>query len=549
LDQAVGLHGEGRLAEAERLYVQLLAAEPNQLDARHMLGVLRAQQGRNLEALELIAPVTAAQPGNALAWANHGNVLNALGHYNPALESFDRALALQPQQAETWNNRGIALSRLGRLDAALESYDRALAVNPAFAMALNNRGLALQGLRRLDEALASYERALALAPQYPQAEANRADALQLLCRYDEAVAGYDRALALDPEYAGAWNNRGLALQNLKRLDAAMESFRRAAALTPLVPEPHLNQGLCHLLQQNFAAGWPLFEWRKQLADLREGRDYDVPLWTGAQDIAGKTLFVYIERGLGDAIQFYRYVALVQARGAQVIVSLNDPLLALMQNAMPQAAMIGLNQVPDRFDYHISMMSLPLALGGALGGVLPATDRYLAAEPARVSLWKDRLGDHGLRIGIAWQGNDTVMGAEGKSFPLAALAPIAKIPGVRLINLQKNAGAEQLDHLPTGMTVERYDFDEGRDAFLDSAAILENLDLVIACDTALAHLAGALGVPAWIGLKHVPEWRWFLDRADSPWYPSLRLFRQAAPGGWDSVFAAMEAELRGTVHQR
>jgi tetratricopeptide (TPR) repeat protein len=538
LDQAVALHGQGRLAEAERLYAQILAADPNQLDARHMLGVLRAQQGRNAEALELIAPVTAAQPGNALAWANHGNVLNALGRYDPALESFDRALALQPQQAEAWNNRGIALSRLGQLDAALESYDRALSVNPAFAMALNNRGLALQGLRRLDAALACYERALALAPQYPQAEANRADALQLLCRYDEAVTGYDRALALDPGYAGAWNNRGLALQNLKRLDAAMDSFRRAAALTPLVPEPHLNQGLCHLLQQDFAAGWPLFEWRKQMADLREGRDYDQPLWTGAQDIAGKTLFVYIERGLGDAIQFYRYAALAQTRGARVIVSLNDPLLALMQNAVPQVTMIGLNQVPEVFDYHISMMSLPLALGNPI----PATDRYLAAQPARVAQWKDRLGDHGLRIGIAWQGNDTVMGAEGKSFPLTALAPIAKIPGARLINLQKNAGAEQLDHLPVGMTVERYDFDEGHDAFLDSAAILENLDLVIACDTALAHLAGALGVPAWIGLKHVPEWRWFLDRADSPWYPSLRLFRQAAPGDWDSVFAAMTAEL-------
>jgi tetratricopeptide (TPR) repeat protein len=539
LNQAVALHGQGRLEEAEPFYQQILAAVPGHADACHMLGVLRAQQGRHAEALELIAPVVADHPDNALAQANLGNVLNALGRYGEALEHFNQALALQPHHAEAWNNRGIALQRLGRLDEALASYDRALAFNPGFALALNNRGIVLLAQRRHAEALACYERALALEPNYPEAEANRADVFQRLCRYDEAVAGYDRALALNPHYAGAWNNRGAALQHLGRLDEARDSFDRAMQLAPDVPEPRFSQGLLYLLQQDFARGWPLFEARKQIPGLGEARSFEQPLWSGAEDIAGKTLFIYIRRGLGDAIMFYRYAALAQSRGAHVILSVNDPLLPLLHSAAPAVPMIGLEQVPEYFDYHISLMSMPLALGVDIA----ATGRYLAAEQARVAQWRERIGDRGFRIAIAWQGDAVTMGAEGKSFPVSLLAKIAALPGVRLISLQKNAGAEQLDNLPPGMVVENFaGFDDGPGAFLDSAAIMENCDLVISCDTALAHLAGALSVPNWLALKYVPEWRWFLGRGDTPWYPQTRLFRQTAVGDWAGVFAAMEAEL-------
>jgi hypothetical protein len=306
-----------------------------------------------------------------------------------------------------------------------------------------------------------------------------------------------------------------------------------------MPEIRLNQGLLCLLQQDFAKGWPLFEARKALRDLGEARNFAQPLWTGAEDINGKTLFVYIRRGLGDAIHFYRYASLAQARGARVILSVNDPLLPLLESATPSVPMIGLGQVPEAFDYHISLMSLPLALGMDT----PDMGRYLAAEPARVAQWRECIGGEGFRIAVSWQGDALTMGAEGKSFPLAALAGIAAIPGVRLISLQRNAGTEQLGQLPPGMAVETFPgFDEGPGAFLDSAAIMENCDLVISCDTALAHLAGALGVPGWIALKHVPEWRWFLGRDDSPWYSSLRLFRQPANGDWAPVFRAMEGEL-------
>jgi len=472
-DQAVALHGQGRLDEAERLYRQVLAREPRHLDARHMLGVLRAYQNRNQEAYDLIAPVVAVDPGNALALANLGNVLLAL--------------------------------------------------------------------ERLEEGLAMFDRSLALNPDYPAAHLSRANLLQPLLRYHEAVASYDRFLRLVPDSAEAWSNRGLALQHMGRLEDALASFRRAEALDPVMAEAPLNRALCHLLMQDFANGLPLCEWRKQMPRPIEARVYPQPLWTGAENIRGKTLFAYIEQGLGDAMQYYSYARFALERGAHVILSVPTPLVTLFRRAIPAVELIGWNQVPTAFDFHIPLASIPLAVGMRVE-TIPAADHYLTAEPGRIGRWKEAIGARGFRIAIAWQGNNLVMGSEGKSFPVAALADIAALPGVRLIGLQKNAGSEQLDHLPDGMTVERYDFDNGPDAFLDSAAMMMACDMVISADTAPAHLAGALGVPTWVALKHVPDWRWFLDRDDSPWYPSLRLFRQPVLGDWASVFAAMKRAL-------
>lgn len=546
LEQAVHWHGQGRLAEAERLYRQLLAANPGFADARHMLGVLKAQQGHNNEAHDLLAPVVAANPCDPLALANFGNVLRALGRHDEALQKLDAAVALSPRDPQGWCNRGNVLQDMGRFEEALADYGRALSLRPDFLLALNNRGNSLVKLGRYTEALASYERALSLEPNFPEIQVHRADALQRLCRYEEAIASYDRALVLAPGLVDAWCNRGVALQQLGRLDEAGESFARAESLSPGLPEVRLNRGMLCLLQQDFAKGWPLFEARKDMPEPWDARSYAQPLWTGAEDLKDKILFTYVRCGLGDAIQFYRYAALAQARGARVILSVNDPLLPLLKSATPAVELIGSEQAPEAFDYHIPLMSLPLALGADT----PSMGRYLAAEPARVAAWRPRIGAHGYRIAVAWQGHATAVGAEGKSFPLASLARIGAIPGIRLISLQKNAGAEQLEKLPSGMTVESFTgFDDGPGAFLDSAAIMECCDLVISCDTGLAHLAGALDVPNWIALKFVPDWRWFLARGDTPWYPRTRLFRQKGVGDWDSVFGAMKAELTALLVRR
>jgi hypothetical protein len=438
-------------------------------------------------------------------------------------------------------DQAVALHGQGRLSEAEKLYRQVLSADPDNVIVLINLGHVLNGQRQFAPALAAYDRALALDSSHIFLHPVRGDVLQLLLRYEDALQSYNHFLGHAPDHAEAWNSRGLALQNLGRLEEALQSYRRAETLDPGLAAARLNRGLCHLLMQDFGVGLPLYEWRKRMPRPMEARIYPQPLWTGAEDIRGCVLFAYVEQGLGDTIQFYRFVSFALARGARVILSMPDRLVGLLINATPAVELTRSGQTPARFDFHIPLASIPLAVG-MRADTIPESGRYLRAEPDRVRRWKSRLGSHGFRIGIAWQGKEEMRGLEGKSFPVAALEPVANLPNIRLISLQKGGGAEQLDHLPAGMKVETYEFDEGPDAFLDTAAMMEVCDLVISADTAPAHLAGALGVPTWIALKHVPDWRWFLGRDDSPWYPSVRLFRQTATANWDSVFAAMAAEL-------
>jgi hypothetical protein len=381
-----------------------------------------------------------------------------------------------------------------------------------------------------------------LRPGHAGAIRSRADILQSLGRYTEALTAYDRLLMAAPNDPSLWNNRGISLRNLGRLAESSQSFERAMAVDPQMKAASFHIGLNHLLAGDFTRGLPLYELRKEMPEPVEAREFPQPLWTGQENLAGKQLFAYIEQGLGDTIQFYRFIRQVAARGATVTLSVYAPMMRLLRSVDPPCALIGWDEVPDRFDYHIPLMSLPLALGTTLG-TIPAPKRYLAAEPERVAHWRARIGGEGFRIGVAWRGNRSVFGAEGKEFPLQALIPLSRMPGVRLISLQKDPGP-----ILDGLKLEQFDgVDQGGDAFIDSAAIIENLHLVISADSAPAHLAGALGAPVWVALKHVPDWRWLLNREDSPWYPGMRLFRQKEPGDWESVFREIEDAL--TVRMR
>jgi tetratricopeptide (TPR) repeat protein len=501
--QALERHGQGDPAGAEQLYRQVLRLAPGHGDAAHMLAVACAQQGRRQEAATLFEQVVAANPRDLLALTNYANVLREMGQRQMSLDVLDQALAIDPWNAERWNSRVLLLQSLGRFEEAFDSVNRALGLQPGHAGALRNR----------------------------------ADILQSLGHYTDALAAYDRLLAAAPDDVSLWNNRGISLRNLGKLEASSESFGRAMTLDPHIKAAPFHIGLNHLLVGDFRRGLPLYELRKEMPQPVEARVYPQPLWTGQEDLSGKHLFVYIEQGLGDTIQFYRFIRQVQERGATVTLSVYGPMMRLLRGADPACALIGWGEVPDRFDYHIPLMSLPLALGTTLE-TLPAPGRYLAAEPERVGHWRARIGSDGFRVGVAWRGNRCVFGAEGKEFPPQALVQLSRLPGVRLISLQKDAGA-----VPDGLRLERFDdLDQGSDAFLDSAAIIENLDLVISADSAPAHLAGALGAPVWVALKHVPDWRWLLERDDSPWYPIMRLFRQKGVGDWESVFREMEDAL-------
>jgi tetratricopeptide (TPR) repeat protein len=537
--------------------------------------------GRFSEAVASFDRAIALEPRYVEAYAGRGIALRQLQRNDEALASFDRALVLRPASAELYNNRGNVLRHLQRLAEALASYERAIELQPRFAMAHNNRGLALQALRRYEEATASYQRALALQPDYADAHnnlgvlqyelgqpaaalaswrralelqphingvhGNISNALRDLERPAEALVESERGISEEPAAAVNYCDRANALFDLGRIAEALASYDRAVELDPGYALAHFNKGLCLLLTGEFAQGLELYEWRKRVRSDATPASSARP-WQGEEDVAGKTLFVHADQGLGDTIQFCRYARLAVQRGAQVVLAVQPQLRELLAGLGPKIRIVARGEQPDTSDFRCALMSLPLAFRTTLADI-PAGVPYLSAEPLRALRWRQRLGEGGFKVGIAWQGSRNRIDI-GRSVPLEMFARLAAIPGVRLVSLQKGVPQDELRaasaHLPVEILEE---FDEGPQAFLDSAAVMTHLDLILTCDTALAHLAGALGRPTWIVLKQVPDWRWLLDRRDCPWYPSVRLFRQSRRGDWGMPFGEIEAELTSLARVR
>jgi hypothetical protein len=402
------------------------------------------------------------------------------------------------------------------------------------------------------DAIASYEEAIARDPKLAASFNNRGNVLQELERFEDALESYEAAIAASPVLAEGWYNRGVVLLELKRPNDALSCHARAIALRPDYPEAHVARGFCKLAMGLFATGWRDFEnrWRvKTYSPLRAPTD--APAWS-AEDLRDRSILVCSERGFGDIVQFSRYVPLLAARGARVSFLVPEKLRRIF-SALPETVRV-MSTVTgeDRFDFHCAVMSLPRWLD-----VTPADSPlpipYLAVDAERAAQWKHRIGERGFKIGISWQGARWQGGFSitGRATPLPLFLVLSQIEGVRLISLQKGDGVEQLATLPAGMTVETLgeDFDAGPDAFVDTIAVMEHLDLIVTCDTSIAHVAGARGRPTWIALQYVPEWRWKLEGETTPWYPSARLFRQRARGDWSGVFAEMASELRTLVTAR
>jgi len=581
-DEALRAHRAGRLAQAAGLYRAILDRDPTHFGAAHMLGALFLQQGNAAGAERQLRRALQLDPYAAEALNHLGMALRSLDRLDEAVDAYDRAIALRPAYAEALGNRGNALRLAGETEAALESYNRAIQLKPGYADAYYNRGALLEEMDRPDDATAAYEMALALNPGFPQALNNLGNALRTVCRYEEALSAYDRAVSLMPDYAEALTNRGNVLRDLNRHDEALASHDRALALKPDLAEAFNNRGSAHHAMRRFAEakrdyrhalrlapqhvearaslaltqlllgeweeGWEHYELRfRRRHNAARRPDHKASEWMG-EDLAGKRLLLFGEQGFGDMIQFVRFVPLMRQRGAQVTVAVPRRLHRLLATVAGDADFVDRVTPEMNFDFQIALMSLPRVLGMGPDTVPHATP-YLVPDARRSEIWRARLGEGGFKVGIAWQGNPAGSVDHGRSIPLREYAPLGAIDGVRLISLQKNFGAEQLDRRPAGMIVETpgFSFDDDADAFIDTAAMMANLDLVVTSDTSIAHLAGALGRPVWIALQHVPDWRWLLDRADSPWYPTARLFRQARPGDWAGVMAQMAAALK-TVAQ-
>jgi tetratricopeptide (TPR) repeat protein len=531
-----------RPEEALASFDRAIALDPDLAEAHgNRCNALRDLK-RPEEALASIDRALALKPERAEFHNSRGNVLRDLERYEEALAVYDDALARKPDYAEAWSNRGNALRQLRRTDEAVTSIGRALELRPDMVEAHNNLGNTLKDMGRYDEALASYARALALRPGYAQAYNNRANLWFERGFPVEALADYDQAVRFDPRYAEAWSNRGNALADLGRHGEAMASYARALECRPDYPEAELNSALGALRLGDFESGWRRYEYRWRRGDgLKQQRHYPTPLWLGQVSPRGKTVHIYNEQGLGDTLQFCRYAKPLAELGARVVLEAQAPLLGLLASLEGPSLVIGRDDPKPDIDLHCPLLSLPLAFNTRLDDI-PDGVPYLRVDPGKTRAWAERLGaPAGPRVGLVWSGNPKHKKDHARSLALKDFAAFLPADaGFEYIALQKEARADDRATLAARPDI-RFLGDELKD-FSDTAALCELVDLVISVDTSVAHLAGALGRPLWILVQFNPDWRWLLGRADTPWYPSARLYRQHALGDWNATLAAARADL-------
>jgi tetratricopeptide (TPR) repeat protein len=539
IEQAVALHRQGRLDEAEKLYRRVLKADRGHFDALNLLGSIKTARGRPGEAHQLLKSALKINPRSADALTNLAMALNALGRSDEALAALGRALAVAPSHGDALNNRGIILLGLGRPAEALDAFDAMLALDSQHLQARINRGNALAALGRHEEALADYAAVLAMSPGHPIAHYNRGISLQTLGRETAAIAEYDRAVASLPTHIHSWVNRGLALAALGRYQEALSSYAQARALDPNYADVHFNASLSLLSLGDYRRGFAEYEWRWTRTGMVTRKEIRQPLWLGETSLAGKTILLHAEQGLGDTVLFTRFVPRV-AGAANVVLEVQPELRTLLDGIENVSIILSRGEPLPRHDVQCPLASLPLALKTE-AATIPAVVPYLRASDDRMARWRLRLEAMPRpRVALAWSGSVANTNDQRRSLSLAQIEPILSVPGVRFVSLQRDlreGDAERLAKDPRIVHVGGELSD-----FADTAAVLMFVDLVICVDTSVAHVAGALARPTFVLLQFQPDWRWMLDRDNSPWYPTLRLFRQPAPGDWASAIARLCAEL-------
>lgn len=610
LQQAVAHHQAGRLQEAESLYRTILQAVPGQPDANHNLGVLACQVGQHGAGLPFLKAALDANPSQGQYWLSYGEALLASGraeealktiqaaiqhgHDSPAAQSFrqravmatdsvnsangktlsqgeiDQLVALfnasrymemetqarllierYPDSGVAWKGLSTALQMQGK--DALSALQRAAQYLPADAEAHYNLGVALHEHGEFQGAVASCRRALKIQPNFAEAHNNLGNALRDLGQSAAALASYRQALKNKPDYAEAHNNLGVALQELGQLDRALASYRRALQIEPGYAEAQFNLALGLLLLGDYGAGLEFFEGRftagRREHSLSAGilsMLAGIPRW-GRQDLQGKTLLVWSEQGLGDSLMMLRYLPMLASlKPGRVVVYCERGMVEVMRTfrIVNEVILRGVDLGSRMFDYHCPMMSLPFIFQTRLDNI-PCQVPYLFVSDRMRDKWGRRLSPlAGIKVGLVWAGNKALGRDLLRSIPLQKFAPLRHIAGVSFVSLQKGDAAVQI----AGMGWPLHDWMDECEDLLDTAALVANLDLVISVDTSVAHLAGALGKPVWLLNRFESEWRWMLKRSDSPWYPTLRIFRQTALGDWGSVMERVASELAGQVEK-
>jgi len=538
-EQGVKRHRAGRYAEAEELYRRVLEARPDNPDVLHMLGVAIHQARQDPAAPELIQRAIALRPNFPQAYSSLGNLLRQRGDRRGAIAACRQAIALHPFFAEAYNNLGSALKDDGRVADAAKSYARAVELDGAYTPALYNLAVTLHELGEYEQAVGVHERAIAADPRAPAGYVNLGVTLYALGQFARAEELYRRALALNPGDGRALHNRALCLQELDRLDEALEAFRAAIDVDPGFSDGHWNYALALLSGGRFDDGWAEYEWRWKVKGFPSRlRHTDTPRWDGSA-LDGRTLLLYEEQGLGDTIHFVRYVSMV-SRGAGAVMVEAAPALARLLRSLPGVhAVVATGDALPPFDVQLPMLSLPKLFATTLETV-PAEVPYLHPDAGAVRRWQDRIPRGGDKaIGLVWAGSATHRRDATRSIALSSLAPLFSRSTAHWFSLQVGERAKDLEALAPGLLT---DLSGSLADFTETAAAIVTLDLVITVDTAVAHLAGALGRPVWVLLPFVSDWRWLREREDSPWYPTMRLFRQPRAGDWAGVVERVGAAL-------
>ncbi len=518
-----------------------IALKPIFASAQNNRGNALRSLGRFAEALAGYDTALSQKSDYADAWYNRGLALHDLKQFERALQSCRQALALKPDYAAAHNTCGLALKELGQAQAAVEAYDKALAIKPDLAEGWTNRGVALQSLHKYGAALQSYDQAIAYAPDVAQAWSNRGSVLNRLGRSRKALQSYDCAVALDPTFANAWNNRGVTLVDLGRRAEALLDYEKAIALDPNNADAHWNMSLCRLQLGNFEQGWVGHEWRWKAETLvLSPRHFSEPLWLGDAPLQGKTLLLYADQGLGDALQFCRYAKLLQDRGAKVILEVGKALVPLLTGLDGTSRVIATGDALPPFDFQCPLGSLPAAFKANAKNI-PMPAGYLRAANDKLTAWRTRLGAKTKpRVGLVWSGNTQHTNDHNRSIPLADFTKMLP-PGFDYVSMQREVRAEDMAVLRARSDIRN--IGEDLADFSDTAALADLMDVIISVDTSIVHLAGAMGRPVWVLLPFNPDWRWMLERSDSPWYASARLYRQKRAGDWTDVFEAVKADVR------
>ncbi|MBC8548436.1 MAG: tetratricopeptide repeat protein [Candidatus Brocadiales bacterium] len=531
------------LDEAIVIYKLAIDLNPNDADIHNNLGNALRKSGKPGEALNSYKQASMLKPHNADTYCNLGAALQGLGNLDEAILNYKKAISLRPDNAKAHNNLGTTLKKQCRLEEAVKSYNRAIELSPDYAEAYNNLGNTLQSLNRLDEAITSYRTAITIKPHFAEAHYNCGNARKEQKKFDEAFVSFKRAITIKPDYAEAHNNLGITFQERGEFVEAAACYSRAIELKPDYADAHFNRSLMSLLKGNFKDGWQEYEWRLHTKGYAH-RSFQQPMWDGSP-LNGKTILIHTEQGMGDNIQFVRYLPMVQARGGRVIFECLPALVHLLKNCAGIDAIIlkdPSGKLSERFDVHSHLLSIPSILDTG-SDTIPSSEPYITPDSTRVIKWRDQLEVHdkSIKIGLVWASSpDNKELCHKKSCKLNYFEAISGIPDLSFYSLQKGPASAEIHNAPKSMKI--INLDNELNDFADTAAVIANLDVVISVDTSVAHLAGAIGKPVWTLLPFVPDWRWQLERDDSPWYPSMRLFRQTKLYDWDGVFERVAKSL-------